>query len=104
MDYTVKDLIAIAAALSDIERGFNRARRRNKDIDFLLDRVPINLRGNLAGYALRGADGRLTFQPLAAGVALAVAESPVILEEHFPEVSYDEHAEESEVIVPDEES
>lgn len=64
MDYTVRDLISIAHAISDIERGFNRARRRNKEIDFRLDRVPIHLRDTLVGHAVRGDDDRLTFQPI----------------------------------------
>lgn len=64
MDYTVRDLISIAHAISDIERGFNRARRRNKEIDFRLNRVPIHLRGTLVGLAVRGDNDRLTFQPI----------------------------------------
>lgn len=77
MDYTVKDLISIAHAISDIERGFNRARRRNKEIDFRLNRVPIHLRGTLVGLAVRGDNDRLTFQPIVGEVGDAfVAELP----------------------------
>lgn len=63
MSFSTADLVSIARVLSDIERGLRKAERRDSEIDIRLDRVPIHLRGVLAGHAVRGDNGRMEFQP-----------------------------------------
>lgn len=105
--YSTSDLIAIAQAIGDIEKGFGRARRRNSEIEVRIDSVPIYLRGSLVGYGVRDdATGRLSFSPLTTRTNAAPAEPqtqaqvavPVI---HEPTPA-EEAVKESEVIVVEE--
>lgn len=65
MSYSTSDLIAIAGAIGDIEKGFGRAKRRNSEIEIRVDSVPIYLRGSLVGHGVRdNASKKLSFEPL----------------------------------------
>lgn len=83
MPYSTSDLISIAHAIRDIERGFDRAKKRTSEVDVRIDSSPIYLRGKLVGHGVRDAEsGRLGFLPLVGSEV--VIESLESLEEGAP--------------------
>ena len=63
MDFSTADLLVIASALTDIERGLTRASRRNAGIELNIDNVPVSLRGTIVGHAVL-IDGKMHFRPV----------------------------------------
>lgn len=100
MTYSTDDLISIARALADIQRGFQKATKRNQKVDVRIDRVPVFLRGTLAGHAVRDADGDLAFQPEFGYSEPAVTRAVEIAEEREQVVENDPEGETEVIIVP----
>lgn len=62
MPFSSAELISIARAIRDIERGFARAQKKNPGVEVRIDSVPIHLNGTYVGTAERR-DGALVFAP-----------------------------------------
>lgn len=77
MPFSSAELISIARAIRDIERGFARAQKKNPGVEVRIDSVPIHLNGTYVGTAERR-DGALVFAPASASPEREPAAAPAL--------------------------